>query len=92
MLSSVVIHMLSLSIVFICVVIMHIFLCDLFTAFSYYVLISVVFIYGLGYEWVHSRFVYSFAHTHMHFHDINSMAELTSVPLGGNVGYALVRK
>ena len=42
---------------------------------SCYVLISVVFIYGLGYEWVHPRFVYSFAHTHMHFHVINSMPE-----------------
>ena len=33
----VIFRMLSLSIVFICVVIMHICLCDLFTAFSYYV-------------------------------------------------------
>ena len=33
----VIFRMLSLSIVFICVVIMHICLCDLFTVFSYYV-------------------------------------------------------
>ena len=32
-------------------------------------------IYGLGYEWVRSRFVYSFVHTNMHFHVINSMPE-----------------
>ena len=75
MLSSFVIDMLSSLFVSICVIIMHIFLCDLFTTFSYYVLTSVVFIYGLGYEWVRSRFVYSFAHTHMHFHVINSMPE-----------------
>ena len=38
-------------------------------------LIIVVFIYGLDYEWFRSRFVYFFAHTYMHFHDINSMPE-----------------
>ena len=37
MLYSFVIRMLSLSFVSTCVVIMHIFLCDLFTVFSYYV-------------------------------------------------------
>ena len=42
MLSSVVIRMLSLSIVFVCIVIMHIFFCDLFTIFLYYVLINVM--------------------------------------------------
>ena len=62
-----VIRMLRLLVMSICVVIMHIFF-----ASPYYV---VVFICGLDYEWVRSRFVYFFAHTHMHFHDINSMPE-----------------
>ena len=70
MLSSFVIHMLSLSFVSICVVIMPIFF-----RISILYLIIAVFIYGLDYEWFRSRFVYSFAHTHMHFHDINSMPE-----------------
>ena len=84
-----VIRMLSLSFVSICIVIMHIFLCDLFTAFSYYVLISVMFIYGLGYQSVRSRFVYSFAHTHIHFHVINSMPEFR--PFRRKCNYALMR-
>ena len=74
MLSSIVICMLNLSAIIICVVIMHIF-CDLFMEPSYYVLIIRVFICGLDYEWVRSRFVYSFAHTHMHFYDIDSVPE-----------------
>ena len=70
MLSSFVIRMLSLSFVCICVVIMPIFV-----FISILCLIIVVSIYGLDYEWIRSRFVYSFAHTHMHFQDINSMSE-----------------
>ena len=70
MLSSVVIQLLSLSFVSICVVIMPIFF-----RISVLYLIIAVFIYGLDYEWVCSRFVYSFVHTHMHIHDINSMPE-----------------
>ena len=46
MLSFVVIRMLNLSVVFICVIIMHIFLYDLFTAFLYYVSI-IVFLFGI---------------------------------------------
>ena len=60
-----VIRMLRLSIVSIYVVIMHFFF-----AFPL-CLIIVVSICGLYYEWVRSRFVYSFAHIHMHFHDIH---------------------
>ena len=71
LLSFVVIRMLNLSIVFICVVIMHIFL------FIYDIL------YYVSIMWCHLWFglwrgsikVYSFAHTHMHFHDINSIPE-----------------
>ena len=73
MLSSIVIRMLILSI---CVCLSRY---NVFFLFIYGIFVLCFnkcdVIYGLSYEWARSRFVNSFAHTHMHFHDINSMLE-----------------